>query len=259
MKVILVSVDGMRPDSLKNIAQAQDLIRRSSYTLSARTVFPSVTLPCHMSMFHGVVPDRHATTTDTYTPQVRPINGLVEQLHANENTCAFFYNWEQLRDLSLPGNLDFSFFFSGHGEGGYTAANKEVTREFLRYFPKNRPDFTFLYYGEVDEAGHSHGWMGREYLSAVRASWREIFKVLAMMDSLGEEYNIIVTADHGGHDRSHGTLMDEDMTTPIIAYGPAFKAGRILENASIKDIPTTVAALLGAKPAKEWEGRILYE
>ncbi|MBO4798595.1 MAG: alkaline phosphatase family protein, partial [Candidatus Methanomethylophilaceae archaeon] len=112
MKVILVSVDGMRPDALKNIAQVQDLIRRSSHTLSARTVFPPVTLPAHMSMFLGVDPDRHGTTTNTYTPQVRPINGLVEQLRANGNTCAFFYNWGQLRDLVPPGYLTFSFFFS---------------------------------------------------------------------------------------------------------------------------------------------------
>ena len=259
MKVILVSVDGMRPDSLKNIAQAQDLIRRSSYTLSARTVFPPVTLPAHMSMFLGVDPDRHGTTTNTYAPQVRPINGLVEQLRANGKTCAFFYNWGELRDLALPGYLNLSFFISSSVEGGYPAANREVTREFFRYFPKYRPDFTFLYYGDVDGAGHTYGWMSKEYLSSVRASWREIFKVIAKMDSLGEEYSIIVTADHGGHGRSHGALMDEDMIIPIIACGPAFQAGRVLENASIKDIPSTVAALLGAKPAKEWEGKILYE
>ena len=101
--------------------------------------------------------------------------------------------------------------------------------------------------------------MGKEYLAAVRASWREIFKDIAMLDSLGEEYTLIVTADHGGHDRHHGSTMDEDMTIPIIAFGPAFEPGRVFGNASIKDIPPTVAALLGAKPAKEWEGRVLYE
>ena len=259
MKVILVSVDGMRPDSMKKSRLAQELISRSSYTLSARTVFPSVTLPCHMSMFHSVDPERHGITTNIYTPQVRPINGLIEQLQANGNSCAFFYNWEELRDLTRPGHLDYSFFFSGHTKGDYALANKEITREFLKYYPKYRPDFTFLYYGEVDSVGHDRGWMSKEYIAAVQSSWREISKDIAMLDSLGEEYTLIVTADHGGHGRIHGTMEEEDMTIPIIAYGPSFEAGRILENANIKDIPATIAALLGARPAREWEGRILYE
>ena len=80
-KVILISIDGMRPDGLlkcKN-SYVDELKKIASYTFDARTVFPSVTLPCHMSMFHSVPPERHGTTTNTYMPQVRPINGLFEQ------------------------------------------------------------------------------------------------------------------------------------------------------------------------------------
>ena len=76
MKVILILADGMRPDSLTDIAKAQKVIGSSAYTMSAETVYPSVTLPCHISLFHSVTPQRHGTTTNTYMPQVRPINGL---------------------------------------------------------------------------------------------------------------------------------------------------------------------------------------
>ena len=75
-KVIIISIDGMRPDGLikcKN-PYVDELKEIASYTFDARTVFPSVTLPCHMSMFHSVPPERHGTTTNTYMPQVRPIN-----------------------------------------------------------------------------------------------------------------------------------------------------------------------------------------
>ena len=40
---------------------------------------PSVTLPCHMSLFHSVDPDRHGITTNGYVPQVRPIKGMFDQ------------------------------------------------------------------------------------------------------------------------------------------------------------------------------------
>ena len=55
-KVILISVDGMRPDGLQQCGNPflEELKKTASYTFDARTVIPSVTLPCHMSMFHSV-------------------------------------------------------------------------------------------------------------------------------------------------------------------------------------------------------------
>lgn len=60
-KVILVSVDGMRPDGFESCGSfcIEKLKRECAYTLRGRSVMPSVTLPCHMTMFHGVAPARH--------------------------------------------------------------------------------------------------------------------------------------------------------------------------------------------------------
>ena len=78
MRTLVILVDGMRPDALVNIPQAQKIMERSTHTLNARTVMPSVTLPCHMSLFHSVDPARHGTTTNTYAPQVRPSKSYVK-------------------------------------------------------------------------------------------------------------------------------------------------------------------------------------
>ena len=80
MKVLLILVDGMRPDALPKVDAAQKIISKSAYNMNAQTVMPSVTFPCHMSLFHSVDPGRHGTTTNTYMPQVRPIDGLCEVL-----------------------------------------------------------------------------------------------------------------------------------------------------------------------------------
>ena len=49
-KVILILVDGMRPDGMMECGNpfAQKLVEESTYSLNAQTVMPSVTLPCHM-------------------------------------------------------------------------------------------------------------------------------------------------------------------------------------------------------------------
>lgn len=251
MKTILILVDGMRPDSLSVAPYAKTLSEESSYTHDAQTVFPSVTLPCHMSLFHSVDPDRHGVTTNTYTPQVRPISGLCEQLSAAGKTSAFCYNWEQLRDLTRPGSLANSFFCSGH-EYTYEKANELVTDEAIKLIKTSQPDFVFLYLGLVDEKGHSNGWMSKEYLEAVKQSWEEIERVKKI---LPEDYTMIVTADHGGHDRMHGTTEKEDMTIPMFFCGKDFEKGKKLRNVSIKDIAPTIVKITGAIPAREWEGR----
>ncbi|MDO4829744.1 MAG: alkaline phosphatase family protein, partial [Clostridia bacterium] len=80
-KVVLILVDGMRPDAVLTCGneKMKARINECAYTLHARTVMPSVTLPCHMSLFHSVDPDRHGILTNTYVPQVRPVEGLYER------------------------------------------------------------------------------------------------------------------------------------------------------------------------------------
>ncbi len=253
-KVILILVDGMRPDGMMQCGHPfpQKLLDVSTYTLNARTVIPSVTLPCHMSLFHSVDPDRHGVTTNTYMPQVRPVAGMFDQFDKQGKKCAFFYTWEELRDLSRPDHLHTALCINQHKQEG---TDYKITDAAIAYIKEELPDFTFLYLGETDErGGHSHGWMSPEYMQCVHHAYDCIQKVY---ENLPEGYTMIVTADHGGHARTHGTTDPQDMTTPLVIHGPRFEKGKVLETASIKDIATTTAALLGCEPAPEWEGQVL--
>ena len=78
-------------------------------------------------------------------------------------------------------------------------------------------------------------------------------------EAVGDEYTIIVTADHGGHDRGHGSDSPEDMTIPMFFIGDRFEAGKKLENVSILDIAPTIADIMSVIPAPEWEGKSLAQ
>lgn len=255
MKTLLILVDGMRPDALANVEEAQEILQASSYTLDAQTVNPSVTLPCHVSLFHSVDPSRHGTTTNTYTPQVRPIKGLCEILLKANKSSAFFYNWEELRDLARPNSLDHSYFCKG-GTFGFDQANDMVADAAIEYLTNNDTDFAFLYFGYPDDAGHRYGWMSDEYMEALRNSWRNISRTVK---ALPEDYTVIITADHGGHARTHGSELPEDMTIPIIVVQKNTKSSFALSDANIKDIAPTITALLGVRPDEEWEGKSLLQ
>ena len=253
-KVLLILVDGMRPDSLDACGHpfVGEMLFHSTYDLAARTVMPSVTLPCHMSLFHSVDPERHGILTNTYVPQVRPVRGICEVLRAAGKKCAMFYNWEELKDLSRPDSLTYGCYISGHVYG-YEEANPRLTAEAKRYIASDRPDFVFLYLGWTDAAGHGYGWMGDEYLRSVRGSWDCIESICR---DLPEDYLVVVTADHGGHGRSHGSDLPEDMTIPILCWNPALPS-RKAEGWRIIDIAPTAAELIGAAPDGDWEGKPL--
>ena len=254
-KVLLILSDGMRPESLDACAHPfiAKMKAAGAYTPCAQTVMPSVTLPCHMSLFHSVPPDRHGILTNTYTPQVRPINGLCEQLRLAGKTCGLFYNWGELRDLAKPGSVARGCFISGRIYT-YEKANEIVTAEAVRFVNAAAPHFVFLYLGHTDEAGHAYGWMSDEYIKAVYSSWDLIEKAVT---SIPDGYAVIITSDHGGHDRSHGLNIPEDMTIPLFIKSKSVTAGSELKDASILDIAPTVTKLLGAAPAEEWEDKPL--
>ncbi|MBQ7336353.1 MAG: alkaline phosphatase family protein [Clostridia bacterium] len=253
-KVILISIDGMRPDGFLRCGNpfAEELMKKASYTLDAQTVFPSVTLPCHMSMFHSVPPERHGVTTNVYMPPVHPVNGLAEQVKNAGKTSAIFYGWEPIRNLSQPSSMRFAQYMHSYAEEETDAI---LTDAAVTCAEKYAPDFVFLYMVETDEkGGHDNGWMSDEYLRRISLALDNVKRVY---ERCGKDYQIIVTADHGGHERSHGTRMPEDMTIPMFFLGKTFEGGRVLQEVSILDIAPTAAALLGIPRAPEWEGKAL--
>ena len=256
-KVFLALIDGMRPDALETINHPfyRKLMQIGSYSLKVRTVMPSVTLPCHMSLFHSVAADRHGILTNTYVPQVRPINGLCEVLKSAGKRSAFFYTWEPLRDLTRPLSLSRADYVSGK-DYTFAVADARITGRALNMIAENDvPDFTFFYQCWADEAGHKYNWMSKEYLQAVEGCLDNVEK---LFNALDEDVTFIVTADHGGHDRSHGTECSEDMTIPLFIRRKGIAPGEITKDLNIIDIAPTVANWLGAEPDTDWDGKNIF-
>jgi predicted AlkP superfamily pyrophosphatase or phosphodiesterase len=254
--VALFVIDGLRPDGLE-LADTPTLDRLAASGVAARrvrTVMPSVTLPCHVSLFRGVTPGRHGITSNTWTPPARPVPGLIEEIRQAGLHTASFFNWENLRDLSRPGSLDGSFFLdNNHTVDG--SGDLELARLAAGWLSANEVHFSFVYLGCTDSAGHAEGWMSPAYLGTIANADRCIAEVL---DVLPPDTTVIVTSDHGGHDQSHGTELEEDMIIPLILHGPGLNGGREIEGeVQITDIAPTVLEVLSLERPREWIGRPL--
>ena len=184
----------------------------------------------------------------------RPLPGLVEVARSAEKSVAFFYNWEQLRDVARPGYINFSYFRDSWRDRD---GDDELIAEARRLIMHEHPDFAFIYVGTIDGVGHDNGWMSEEYLKQLE---RVDTLLMSLFEELPADYTAIIHSDHGGHDRSHGMDIPEDMTIPWMAVGPNIKKGYTIQTpVSLLDTAPTIAKIMGIQPHREWEGKCLEE
>lgn len=261
-KVLHIILDGCRPDALQSAhtPYLDSLWQGGAYSWAARSVMPSVTLPCHTSMFRGISPAQHGVRADNiYNPAASAFPSIVEVASLANLHTAMFYSWEQLRDLSNPGSLKFSHFrYADYGLDNDTP----VAQAAADYLVAHQPDFCVLYLGDIDISGHLYGWMSPGYIEAIETNDRAVGIVLAALENAGlrEAYTICVLADHGGHETDHGTDSPEDMTIPFILNGAGVKSGCQLESPiSLLDVAPTLAHILNLKQPAVWEGHPVTE
>ncbi len=256
MTVVLILIDGLRPDAIEaaQCPRLQALRAQGAATLTATSIMPSVTLPCHFSIFHSVPPARHGITSNVWRPMARPLPGLFDLAAAAGKRCACFHNWEQLRDLGQPGSLELSYYRDTDEQPD---GDQIIAAEAARALSTGAFDFAFVYLGTVDVAGHAFGWMSERYLEQVARVDPALGIVL---DALPSGATVLLQSDHGGHERDHGTDLPEDMTIPWLVAGPRIKQGYAISSpVSLLDTAPTIVRLLGLAQHRQWEGRCVEE
>lgn len=250
-KVILILLDGMRSDSLQKCGNpyVEKFKKDSTYCVKGQTIFPPLTLPVHVSLFYDVEPNIHKTFTNVFFANDDVKTGLIEQLKKHGKKNAFFYDWEQLRNVYRAGNVDRALYVANDLQN---SGEEVLTENAIEYINREKPDFTFFYCGSPDATGHRKNLMSKEYLLRVNELWNVVKKI---RESISEDYTVIVTSDHGGHLDNHGEDVPEDMTIPVFFNGKDFEKNRELKEFSILDVAPTVAKLLSVPIDESWQGK----
>jgi hypothetical protein len=124
----------------------------------------------------------------------------------------------------------------------------------VQHIKANDADLIMTHFDLVDHFGHLFGWGSKEQKSQIGVVDSQIGQMLtAIKDAVktrNESWIVLVTADHGGHNMSHGDGWIDDEAVPFIvaAYGPEAPAKM---NPLIAprhfDVMPTVLAWLGVK------------
>ena len=258
--VIVISIDGLRPDAIEKYdARAiKRLMHEGRYTLTAQTITASLTLPAHTSMLTGVGADVHGITWNSDKLEekgyvkVPTIFGLA---HESGFTTAAFFSKTKFHELEVPSTLD--YWRSPKGGMDPMFSEERTTGLVSEYLAHASPNLMFVHLMEPDFIGHQFGWMGHMYGMAVREADLGVARVLKDADKhFGRgNYTVILTADHGGHDKTHGTTDARDMTIPWVVWGAGVQPGDTLSGIKTMDTAATVLWLLGVDVPSNWVGR----
>ena len=243
--VVVISVDGLRPDAIAKFGARtiSRLVREGSATMSAHTILPSKTLPSHTSMLTGEDVDEHGIswndnqTHDHGYVRIPTVFALARQ--RGFHTAAFFSKGK-FNHLEIPGSLDHAQAPEGNGRWSANRTASDVER----YLASARPNLLFVHFGEPDYAGHVFGWMSWLYGRNVRKADDGVQRVLAAADrafGVGN-YTVILTADHGGHGRNHGSSDPRDTTIPWITWGKGVQGATTVADA-VRTMDTAGTAL----------------
>lgn len=256
-RVLILSIDGLRPDAILSAPMPNllNLMQTSAaYTLNAQTIFPSSTLPSHASMLTGTCPSKHGVNWNGYLSLLGYARGtdIFDLAHAAGMQTVMHVGKEKLRQITEPSSIDIFAYVNDR--------DLVVADRLIEDFPQ---DFglLFIHFPLVDGMGHVYGWMSPEQLSVAFRADEALGNILAELDSRGlrDDTLIIVTADHGGHDSTHGYSLPEDMTIPWIASGPFIQPKVLTTQVHTMDTAATAAFILDLPIPPEWDGVPVYE
>lgn len=263
--VVLVSIDGLRPDAIEafDARTLKGLMREGAYTLRATTILPSKTLPSHTSMLTGEDVDEHGITWNTNQVGAHghvEVPTIFDVARRKGFHTAAFFSKTKFEHLQRAGTLDYTQAPSA-GRVPFFGDKWPVSRtmgDVERYLERNRPNLLFVHVGEPDYAGHRHGWMSRKYGEAVRQADAAVARLVAAGDeAFGEgNWTLLVTADHGGHGKNHGSRDPRDITIPWITWGKGVVGGGREITGTIRtfDTASTALWLLGLDEPGDWAG-----
>jgi len=262
-RVLLVSVDGLRPDLVlrANAPVMQGMIGRGSYTLWARTTAVAVTLPSHVSMLTGVPPAKHGITWNSAQPPERRVYPawptLFEIARKAGYTTAMAAGKSKFSTLQTPGSLTWSFV-----PDSSITPDSIVTGIAVGWIERYGPQVIFVHLADVDAAGHEFGWGSPEQVAAIGGADRCIGRIVDAIRARGWQDStfILVTADHGGAGKTHGPDDPRSRMIPWIATGPGVCRGVDLTTdaaltVNTEDTFATLCHVLGIVPPRPVDGR----
>lgn len=252
--VIVISIDGGKPSVMakSEMPNFKRLAADGGSTFSARTIFPSKTLPSHTSMLTGVDPKIHKINWNNWNPLKGTVKvpTVYSLLKAQGYSTALFATKSKFKHLKVKNSYD---EFSLKADNAIESAKLASA-----YFVQKKPHFLFIHMPDADKAGHASGWGSAAQMKAFKNidSALKIIEDTLLKNTKDKKFAVIITADHGGSGLDHGSASDDDTIIPWITWGNVVKKNyNIADAVNTMDTTATVLWLFGVQGPQNMQGQ----
>ncbi len=234
-KVLIVGVDGVRPDALQvaNTPNIDNLIADGIYSPHALNDDITISGPGWSAILCGVLSDKHLVTGNNFSnnnyAEYPVIFKYIEEENPDLHTVSFVH-WSPINDNIVLDHADFKLNLD---------SDLEVASQAAAYLTNNDPDIFFLHFDEVDLVGHNSGFSptNSAYVEVIEDVDTHLGTVLNALEGRPnyeeEDWLILVTTDHGGIGFSHGGNSQEEQEIFFIASGTSISSSVVLRDSTV--------------------------
>lgn len=215
--VVIISIDALHPNALReaDIPTLRQLVESGTYTLKGRSTDPPKTLIAHTAMFTGMSPEKNGKTDNSWMPGQGAIEKptIFNSAKSNKYQTGYFYSKQKLGYL-VNDAIDVH------------RLSRDNAIDLAEAFIKTPGShFLFLHVSGLDQVGPEYGWMSPEYLEELSFIDDYLSSLVELIKDK-QQYLIIITSDHAGHDKIHGSQDPEDYRLPLIICSDAVSVER---------------------------------
>lgn len=213
--VLLVSVDGFRPDYLQwtDTPNFDRLAQQGVKAKSLQSIYPTKTFPNHYAIATGMYAENHGLIANYfYDPKFDAIYQISDRSAVED---ARWYGGEPIWVTAENQGVKTASYFWVGSEAPIGGVRPSIWKRYEHDFPfearvdsvlvwfqlpeKRRPHLVLLYFHEPDGVGHHYGPEGEETLAMIRELDTLLGTLMEGLEDLDiyDQLNIIIVSDHG--------------------------------------------------------------
>ena len=241
-KVLLIGIDGLRPDALEaaRTPHLDDLIAHGAYSNHAQSGEYTVSAPGWSNILTGVWEKKHGVKDNSFRgakyDRYPSLFTRIEKSYPSLSTVSIV-SWEPINDKIIP-------------VADKRHSNHEddclVMKLAVDTLTQENHDLIFVYFGDVDLAGHKYGFHPsvsgyRKEIEEVDGQIGSVLQAVYQRQNYShEDWLILCTTDHGGRRGGHGQNTPQDRTIFYLASGKSVNPGKIERTPKQVDIVPTI-------------------
>lgn len=207
--VLIISIDALHPEALRagDLPTLQRVMRQGAYTMAGQSTDPPLTLIAHTAMFTGLSPNASGKQDNRWQPGESTVSRptIFNSAKIGGYRTGYYYSKQKLGYLVNEAVDD-------------TQWSKDNAIDLAEAFMDGPgPHFVFLHVSGLDQVGPEFGWLSPEYLEEL-SYIDDAFSPLIAKIEKRKHFLIVITSDHAGHGRIHGSRHPEDYRLPLVIY-----------------------------------------